>query len=110
MRVQKSLVARPTQPGLHNPDYQRDGEVGRLRLGLERREEARAEAVRVPRRLARGLLDFLELRFGEPLGDALALVKAFWTASALATMVPRVEPMDSATLVRMGSPLEEAWL
>jgi hypothetical protein len=42
--------------------------------------------------------------------SAIVSTKAFCTAPAFAAIIPSVDPMDSATLVRIGSFLDALWL
>jgi len=85
--------------------------AGRLYLALLRynflfaRRRARV-ALLLPAllpRLLRPLAAFFTARRTRGFAAATFFVNAFWTAPALAAIVPSVDPIDSATLVRIAS-------
>jgi hypothetical protein len=57
-----------------------------------------------------GLVAFLTMRRASGFAAVTLFVSSFWTDPALAAIVPSVAPMDSATLVRIVSSLDDLWL
>src|SRR5260370_21490251 len=53
---------------------------------------------------------FFRARRARGFAAATFLVNAFWTAPALAAIVPNVDPIDSATFVRIASSFDGLWL
>ena len=57
-----------------------------------------------------GLVAFLTMRRACGFAAVTRFANSFWTDPALAAIVPSVAPMDSATLVKIVSSLDDLWL